>query len=244
MVLIKQNWTGKFLQKQKKLNLVSKIWKRFEMVLNFLLNRIRNFCKVEFLPYLCFFPLLYMKYVLGPFLECTREKWTNLNRVQWRAKKMMTWQEHYPEVRQRDLALVSLEKSRWKEDEARLFQWCPVTRHEANVTNRNTGGSTQTFRNKFFTVWVTVLSQRLFREVLQFPSLETIRNYLQMLLGILVFYTGRNGICESVNELQHFYGIQCLRLLWLFKLLSTISIIEHIPYGKYFIQSQGLSTLN
>lgn len=62
--------------------------------------------------------------------------------------------------------------------------------------------------------------------------------------GHLSFYIHRNGIRKSVNELQHFYGIQSFRLLWLFKLPSTISTVEHIPYGKYFTQSQGLSTLN
>lgn len=62
--------------------------------------------------------------------------------------------------------------------------------------------------------------------------------------GHLSFYIHRNGIRKSVNELQHFYGIQSFRLLWLFKLPSIISTVEHIPYGKYFTQSQGLSTLN
>lgn len=62
--------------------------------------------------------------------------------------------------------------------------------------------------------------------------------------GHLSFYIHRNGIRKSVNELQHFYGIQSFRLLWLFKLPSTISTVEHIPYGKYFTRSQGLSTLN
>lgn len=111
-----------------------------------------------------------------------------LNRVQWRTKKMMKWREHPAyEVRLRELALVILEKWGCNEDEARLFQWCPVTGREAKVTNRNTGGSTRTFRNTFFTVWVTVFSQRLSREVLQRPSLKTIRSHLHMLLGILVF---------------------------------------------------------
>lgn len=40
----------------------------FEAFLNLPLIRIRNFCKVEFLPYLYFIPPLQMKYVLGPVL--------------------------------------------------------------------------------------------------------------------------------------------------------------------------------
>lgn len=120
-------------------------------------------------------------------LSSTREKWTNWIEFSEGPKKWWSDESTPPMKWGWELALVSLEKWGCNEDEARLFQWCPVTGREAKVTNRNTGGSTRTFRNTFFTVWVTVFSQRLSREVLQCPSLKTIRSHLHMLLGILVF---------------------------------------------------------
>ena len=125
-----------------------------------------------------------------------------LERVQWRATKMIWGLEHLPyEERLRDLGLFSLEKRRLRGNLINVYKYlrCGRQRDLANLFSvvcgdRTTGNGHKMEHRKFrtnmqknfFMVRVTEHWNRLPREVVESPSLEIFKAYLDAYLGNLL----------------------------------------------------------
>uniref|UniRef100_A0A8B9BP18 Reverse transcriptase domain-containing protein n=1 Tax=Anser brachyrhynchus TaxID=132585 RepID=A0A8B9BP18_9AVES len=125
-----------------------------------------------------------------------------LERVQWRAKKMIRGLERVPcEERLRDLGLFSLEKRRLRGDLINVYKYlrCERQRDLANLFSVVCGDRTRgngykiehrkfrtNMRKNFFTVRVTEHWNRLPRDVVESPSLEILKTCLDAHLGSLL----------------------------------------------------------
>ncbi|KAK4827594.1 hypothetical protein QYF61_019496 [Mycteria americana] len=167
--------------------------------------------------------------LVGPHLEYCAQLWSPqhrkdmdlLEQVQRRATKMIRGMEHLPcEERLRELGLFSLGKGKlwgnlivafqylkgaYKKDGNRLFSRAYCNRTRGNVFKLKEGRFRLDIRKKFFTLRLVKHWNRLPREVVDAPSLETFKVRLDGALSNLMVVRFNVAKVASALSSHHIY---------------------------------------